>query len=48
MSNPYLERLEREAAARETIVRDLGEDVVEHMDPPPGYFYPLSGDMDLS
>jgi hypothetical protein len=40
MSNPYLERLEREAAAKAMTARDLGEDVAEYMD--------VSSFMDLS
>jgi hypothetical protein len=32
MSNPYLERLAREAAAKAMIARDLGQEVADYMD----------------
>jgi hypothetical protein len=41
MSNPYLERLEREATAKAMIARDFGEEMAEHMDASSGW-------MDLS
>jgi hypothetical protein len=40
MSNPYLERLEREAAAKAMIARDFGQEVAEYVD--------VSSFMDLS
>jgi hypothetical protein len=37
MSNPYLERLEREAAARAMVARDFGVDMAEYMDVSSGW-----------